>query len=99
MSLAGIALIVLAMILYLAEIKIQSHGILGIGGTAALILGGLLLFDTSTPTILKVSWPVLIVAGVDRARVLRLGDRQGGPVACAVPMPRARRVSWGPPAW
>jgi len=55
-SLVGIALIVLAMILYVAEIKIQSHGILGIGGTAALIAGGLLLFDTSA-SYLKVSWP------------------------------------------
>ena len=59
-SLAGIALIVLALILYIAELKIQSHGILGIGGTAALILGGLLLFD-SPAAYLKVSWPVLIV--------------------------------------
>jgi membrane-bound serine protease (ClpP class) len=57
-SLAGIALVVLALILYVAELKIQSHGILGVGGTAALILGGLLLFDTSAP-FLKVSWPVL----------------------------------------
>ncbi len=60
-SLVGVALVVLAMILYLAEIKIQSHGILGIGGTAALIAGGLLLFDASA-SFLKVSWPVLIVA-------------------------------------
>ena len=59
-SIAGIALIVLAMILYLAEIKIQSHGILGIGGTAALVVGGLLLFDTSVDY-LRVSWPVLAV--------------------------------------
>ena len=62
-SLVGIALVVLAMILYAAEIKIQSHGILGIGGTASLIAGGLLLFDTSA-SFLKVSWPVLIVAAV-----------------------------------
>lgn len=60
-NLVGIALVVLAMILYVAEIKIQSHGILGIGGTAALIAGGLLLFDTSA-SFLKVSWPVIIVA-------------------------------------
>ncbi|OFW61979.1 MAG: hypothetical protein A2133_07105 [Actinobacteria bacterium RBG_16_64_13] len=62
-SLAGIALIVLAMILFVAEIKIQSHGILGIGGTAALIAGGLLLFDTSAP-FLKVSWLVLVIAAL-----------------------------------
>lgn len=60
-SLAGIALVVLAMILFIAEIKIQSHGILGVGGAASLVLGGLLLFDTSA-SFLKVSWPVLIVA-------------------------------------
>ncbi|MBN1320250.1 MAG: nodulation protein NfeD [Thermoleophilia bacterium] len=58
-SLVGVALVVLAMILYLAELKIQSHGILGIGGTAALIAGGLMLFD-SPMSYLKVSWPVLI---------------------------------------
>jgi membrane-bound serine protease (ClpP class) len=60
-SLAGIALIVLALILFVAEIKIQSHGILGVGGTASLILGGLLLFNTSAP-FLRVSWPVLAIA-------------------------------------
>ncbi len=62
-SLIGIAFVILAMILYLAEVKIQSHGILGIGGTAALIAGGLLLYDTSA-SFLKVSWPVLIVAAL-----------------------------------
>ena len=62
-SLVGIAFIVLAMVLFLAEIKIQSHGILGIGGTAALIGGGLLLYDTSAP-FLRVSWPVLVIAAL-----------------------------------
>ncbi|NLO28747.1 MAG: nodulation protein NfeD [Actinobacteria bacterium] len=61
-SLVGVALVVLAMILYLAEIKFQSHGVLGIGGTAALVAGGLLLFD-SPMSYLQVSWPVLIVVG------------------------------------
>jgi membrane-bound serine protease (ClpP class) len=58
---AGIALGVLAMILFVAEIKVQSHGILGIGGAASLIAGGLLLFDSSA-AFLSVSWPVLIAA-------------------------------------
>ncbi len=60
-NLAGIALVVLAMILFVAEIKVQSHGILGIGGAASLIAGGLLLFDSSA-AFLSVSWPVLIAA-------------------------------------
>jgi membrane-bound serine protease (ClpP class) len=59
----GIALIVVAIILFVAEIKVQSSGILGIGGAAALIIGGLLLFDTSAP-FAQVSWPVLVIVGV-----------------------------------
>ncbi len=59
----GIALIVVAIVLFVAEIKVQSHGILGIGGAAALIIGGLLLFDTSA-SFAKVSWPVLVIVGV-----------------------------------
>jgi membrane-bound serine protease (ClpP class) len=62
-NLVGIALVVLAMILFVAEIKVQSHGILGIGGAAALILGGLLLFNTSA-SYLKVAWPVLVIVAV-----------------------------------
>ncbi len=62
-NLAGIALVVLAMILFIAEIKVQSHGILGIGGVASLIAGGLLLFNTSQPS-LRVSWVVLVIAAI-----------------------------------
>ena len=58
-SFVGIALIVLAVALLVAEIFVSSHGILGIGGAIALILGGLLLFDTSAEY-LQVSWPVLL---------------------------------------
>jgi membrane-bound serine protease (ClpP class) len=62
-SLVGIAFVVLAMILFVAEIFIQSNGVLGIGGAAALIAGGFLLFDTSL-SFLKVSWPVVIAVAV-----------------------------------
>ena len=60
---AGIVLIVLAMIMFVAEIKIQSHGVLGIGGAVALIFGGLLLYPSSTP-FLRVGWVVLIVVAL-----------------------------------
>ena len=60
---AGIALIVLAMIMFVAEIKIQSHGALGIGGAVALIFGGLILFPSNTP-FLRVGWVVLIVVAL-----------------------------------
>jgi membrane-bound serine protease (ClpP class) len=42
---AGIALIVLAIVFFLAEVKVQSHGLLGAGGVLALLLGSLFLFE------------------------------------------------------
>ncbi len=59
----GIALIILAMVLFIAELFVSSHGILGIGAAVALILGGLFLFDSSADY-LQVSWPVLIIVAV-----------------------------------
>jgi membrane-bound serine protease (ClpP class) len=62
-SFIGIALIVLAMILFIAEVKIRSHGALGIGGVIALVLGGLLLFNSSAGYA-RVGWPVLVIVAV-----------------------------------
>ena len=42
-NLTGLALIVFAMILFAADVKVQSHGVLSAGGVIALILGSLLL--------------------------------------------------------
>ncbi len=52
---AGLLLILLAMILFLAEIKVQSHGLLGLGGAVSLILGSIMLFDRSVD-FLRISW-------------------------------------------
>ncbi len=47
---AGVLLIILAMILFLLELKITSHGVLGGGGVLALFLGSLMLVnDTEFP--------------------------------------------------
>jgi membrane-bound serine protease (ClpP class) len=46
---AGVLLILLAIILFIAEIKIVSHGILAVGAVIALVLGSLLLFPSSEP--------------------------------------------------
>lgn len=54
---AGIALIVLGIGFLLAEIKVQSHGVLGVGGAIALAVGGLILFDDRT---VRVAVPVVI---------------------------------------
>lgn len=58
---AGILLIVFGVILFIAEIKVMSHGMLTVGGIIALIMGSVLLFDTPEPA-LRLSFQVLIPA-------------------------------------
>ena len=58
---AGLLLIILAIILFLLEIKIPSYGILSIGGVISMLLGSLMLFDSPLP-FLRVSWKVIIAA-------------------------------------
>ncbi|MBI3693883.1 MAG: nodulation protein NfeD [Acidobacteria bacterium] len=52
---AGAALILLGLVLFVLEAKLASHGILGIGGTLALILGAVILIDTAMPE-LRIRW-------------------------------------------
>jgi len=62
-SYAGIALIVFAVILYLLEIKITSHGVLGIGGTLALVIGSAMLVKPSSELeLVEISWSVILFA-------------------------------------
>lgn len=56
---AGVALLILALVLYIAEVKVVSHGVLGIGGTIALVLGALMLFKSPEPA-LRVSLEVIV---------------------------------------
>ncbi|HVP07848.1 MAG TPA: nodulation protein NfeD [Candidatus Acidoferrum sp.] len=60
---AGVSLIIVAIILFILEIKVVSHGLLTIGGIISLFLGGLMLIDTVDPS-LKVSYSVLITVAV-----------------------------------
>jgi len=60
---AGVLLIVLAIILFLLEIKVTSYGMLTIGGVVSLLLGSIMLFkgDPDLPSLaVRVSWSVLI---------------------------------------
>jgi membrane-bound serine protease (ClpP class) len=45
---AGLALILLAVILFIAEIKITSYGMLTVGGVISLLLGSFMLIDTES---------------------------------------------------
>jgi membrane-bound serine protease (ClpP class) len=51
-------LILLGLALVVAEAFSPSFGILGIGGTVALVLGAVLLFDSDVPG-LEISWPAI----------------------------------------
>jgi len=42
---AGVALIVLAIVFFIAELKVMSHGLLAAGGVISMLLGSLLLFQ------------------------------------------------------
>ncbi|MCC6651189.1 MAG: nodulation protein NfeD [Candidatus Eisenbacteria bacterium] len=56
---AGIALLLLGGAFLLAEVKVQSHGLLTAGGAIALALGGLMLFQPNT---VRVALPVILGA-------------------------------------
>lgn len=43
-NLAGLALILFAILLFVAEVKVVSHGLLAVGGAVALVAGSMLLF-------------------------------------------------------
>ncbi len=57
---AGVLLILLALVLFIAEIKVASHGMLTVGGVIAMVFGSLLLFE-SPAAYLRVSWSVILV--------------------------------------
>jgi len=58
---AGLLLILLAIILFIAEIKVPSYGMLTVGGVISLILGSIMLFKTDVP-FLRVSWKMIAFA-------------------------------------
>ncbi|MFO7599467.1 MAG: nodulation protein NfeD [Candidatus Desulfacyla sp.] len=68
---AGLLLILLAIILFIAEVKVASYGILSIGGLISLTLGSIMLFEDvgvslrlMLPTILLIGGFFVVVAGL-----------------------------------
>jgi len=80
---AGVALILLSIILFIAEVKIPSAGMLTVGGVISLFLGGLMLIDTVDPT-LQISKSLLVtvviivgvIAGLVGWLVVKAAKRQ-----------------------
>jgi len=58
---AGLALIFFGIILFIAEIKVMSHGLLSVGGVISLLLGSMMLIETPTDY-MRISLSVIIPA-------------------------------------
>lgn len=67
---AGLALILLAVVFFILEIKVTSYGMLGVAGVLCLVLGSLMLFKTPEPA-LRVS--VELIAMVATFSLLVVG--------------------------
>jgi membrane-bound serine protease (ClpP class) len=59
---AALTLIVAAFLLFALEAKYATHGVLGIGGIAALTMGGLLLVDAPIPEMRVHLWTALAIS-------------------------------------
>lgn len=60
---AGLGLIIVGIALMIGEAMVPSFGVMGIGGTIAFIMGGILLFDTDIEAF-QISIPVIAAVGV-----------------------------------
>ena len=72
---AGILLIIFGVILFIAEIKIISHGMLTVAGVISLVLGSLMLFESPIPALrvsLKVMIPTVVIMSLFFVAVVSL---------------------------
>jgi membrane-bound serine protease (ClpP class) len=60
---AGVLLILLAIVLFVVEVKVASHGLLAVGGIASLILGAMMLIDSPLPE-MRISLGTLLPAAI-----------------------------------
>jgi membrane-bound serine protease (ClpP class) len=59
LNMAGGLLMMVALVLFLLETQVPSHGLLAAGGVVATVLGALMLFESPEPA-LRVSLPVIL---------------------------------------
>ena len=60
---AGLILIILAIMLFIAEVKITSHGLLSLGGVIALTIGSIMLFEDVNVSLRLMAPTIILVAG------------------------------------
>ena len=64
-SFAGVFLILLGIIFFILELKIVSHGVLGVAGIISIVIGSIMLVDLPSGGILSISWKsILAVAAL-----------------------------------
>ena len=59
---AGLLLILAAVIMFIAEIKVTSYGLLTVGGVVSMVLGSLMLIKTDIPSMQVSLWVILPTA-------------------------------------
>lgn len=72
---AGVLLIILAIVLFIAEVKVTSYGLLTVGGLVAMILGAMMLVDSSAPELQISLWtlvPIVLVFAAFTLALVRL---------------------------
>ncbi len=62
-NLTGVFLILFAMLLFLVDVKVQSHGLLSVGGVVSLVLGSLILMSGEGGT-MRISLSVILTVAV-----------------------------------
>jgi membrane-bound serine protease (ClpP class) len=75
---AGVFLILFGLVLFIAEVKVTSHGALTIGGVISMVLGSILLIHSPAPY-LKLSWyvisPTVIMTALFFTFIVTMGIR------------------------
>ena len=72
---AGVLLVVLAIGLFIAEVKVASYGLLTVGGLVAMILGAMMLVDSPLPELRVDPWklfPVILAFAAFTIALVRL---------------------------
>jgi membrane-bound serine protease (ClpP class) len=72
---AGVLLVLLAIGLFAAEVKVGSYGLLTVGGLVAMILGAMMLVDSSLPELRVDPWklvPVILAFAAFTIAIVRL---------------------------